>query len=1630
MERAPSSLIRSPFGDEREIGQVKMYQQPSEKDSPSPPTVDTHMEVSSNTDDTSVAVQPQPPRMKRKLSDPSFSSPQSHEQGQNADGHKKARLLSAVNHKLPPEVWHYVLALLSPLDLANASRVNRDFHTFLTRSSPDEISPAEGRPAGTLRPMSPEAIWNSSRRIFFPESPSKPLRNGSEKSMWDLILGTHCQKCGKKGYPQKTDQKYDYPWEPPIDADSVQIIWPYGTRLCGSCLFKESEKETEILISSRVPFVLLAALPSLLVTPSKNVITPALLQAANPPPNVQLTKLFFKADVDDVLQRFNEVKSLGPAATEEWIKGLEGQGKARTSDACRWERWYLAGGASSVSGLSQVEALRSLRISAASNTGSSFEPQQYATMPARQSSDMRDSQHAFETGNHIRNAAKPVSHEISRTLSSLARKFHALPLFMHLTLKTLPPASVGHSATSLSPTLNGFGHPPFGPHQQVRIERSVREVNELKAARRNEIERRCLELDPPIHSNVLNHMDSFQAALKISTPMTDSAWEVLRPRLLSQREAAERKEDERLEQTRQLQVKFEDRKQQEASVKEQKELLDKEWEEVQTPVRDRLGLYADEIIKSNWANGDSVSSETSPKFAAEVLIYVRKRYYDEMKREFGDLASRGQEAKQESPDLRPARRLILENMKWVFDSKIKPLTEPYRKELFLCNGCEHNSRFYGFEGVVQHFAAKHTSSLSLGSIVVHWKVEWPEATPFNPDPSKAKMAFYAIPSAPSSGHTQAPFNPAIYSQSPGPIPPASLHQPQGYPTFSPSPFGPRYGGAEQRPVHQYGPFAPPPIHPGAGNFAGPNPGFQGQHFHGPSYPGYPDSQAGFNGTNPSGQGYQAQQPQNFGSPLLSHEFASLSHGPVQGPAPGFGPAGVIGNPYGPHQYIGPPPGLAGPGDSLGLYSTQRDEMVALARGVWFRTSGIKDLHNSIRIVVLIHHVVSQFYAKFSNEPSLNMFADGLGEHPVMKPIRNVSGLACKICADDTALRGQNGGRPRYYNLSTLLQHFRDSHTQGAVFPSAMPVGMPPSRPDWKVDMVQLPPESMISELIHAHGMDNQKLQLFAQVFPRAFPRPLPILGPATNTGPVAVMDDAPTTEHRPERLAHGETRGNATRTPGSDHQHYHQNRDPSMYDRRSPRDSGLSSPRVHSASDRRRNEYDDAQILRGEFHEKHRHTTQSRSRLYHDKYAPDASYGESRSRSSQNPGTIIDDHRAREYRYQGESEGPWDSESQPGVRNLRPEGPMPRSSEPLHGPTSSLHPPIPNPGRSSSNAHSSSASRRDTPRNANHGDFHNRVAPTPAFGPSNSSRHAADEGSEDGELPAGTADAHKSRRGESPPEEVSAAERFLNNFIPGEDVKAYEMKAVEPKRRKEEHLKARLVSDHEAEKHSASSGEESSDLWPRWGSLGIPRTENASGPHSPIHPVPNPPGVEINARTAIRNEELSHSTEKYHAHRMGTNHDDPHRIDGTKRPRSRYERYESHRLNQPRGRPRSPRTSDNGPYLRQSPGQVGFQSTLPARSPGPIPRDHPPGDIRMEYLGEHASRRYYPVADDLQGYAESHDPPDEYMHRTQARPPAHRSYIVYGPDVHERTVYDNNRQQYRVRQSLHPTSEDVLERSS
>jgi hypothetical protein len=118
------------------------------------------------------------------------------------------------------------------------------------------------------------------------------------------------------------------------------------------------DQEVDLLLSSSVPSVLMAALPFIFLTNEMHVIPISTLQTGQQPTNTKITKHYYKYHIDEIKREFEDVKALGSATAEEWLKGLEGRGKERRDDAARWERWEAVGGISKMREMRTSEALK------------------------------------------------------------------------------------------------------------------------------------------------------------------------------------------------------------------------------------------------------------------------------------------------------------------------------------------------------------------------------------------------------------------------------------------------------------------------------------------------------------------------------------------------------------------------------------------------------------------------------------------------------------------------------------------------------------------------------------------------------------------------------------------------------------------------------------------------------------------------------------------------------------------------------------------------------------------------------------------------------------------------------------------------------------------------------------------------------------------------------------------------------------------------------------------------------------------------------------------------------------------------------------------------------------------------
>ncbi|KAK3330256.1 hypothetical protein B0H66DRAFT_611626 [Apodospora peruviana] len=896
----------------------------------------------------------------------------------HAEHHVKSRVtdssLGRDKSLLPTEIWHHIFTFCPPKSLGNLLCVNKLFNHSLDPSSSVRPEFPVSVTKGALRSLEPNAIWQASRRLFWPLMPT-PLRSKTELDMWRLACSQRCQKC--QNHDARFQATSSDPWQPGPGPDGVAAVWPFASRLCLPCLLKTSLKEVDLLVSPSIPNAILPALPFVLLNQDFVIVTASALESGQLPTDMQITRLYSSSDVEVLEQEFLAVKDMGSGTVEEWLKGLKGRGNDVRHEASKWEKWEGSGGLAKM--VTQLypgyDSLRSP------------------------------------------NPAADVSIDCSS-----ARISSQLPI----------------SATS---TQSGFLNRP---------ERTIEEVAELKAARKAEIERRALLLNPPLTANVLRHIPSFLAATQIITPMDESAWELLKPRLLAQQAEAEERERES-EASNGMPPEHEEHQLETtlATTKEARDLVDKEWEEIQAPVRVKLACYADEIVRDKWEKGKRLSKDTCSKFATDVLIYVRKRFYDEIAREHAAARAAGQSPAEDPPEGPFTQKLTLENMKWVFDTKIKPHTESHRKELFYCNGCDGNFKAFGFEGVIQHYAAKHTTALSVGSVVVHWRAEWPEHPPFASESRPVKQPYYGQASV---GH---------FSQHPS-LPPSNYHyQPLPAPPVTPSyppPPGPGYGAPPYVDPYQQ----PPPPQPYA---------TQG------TYPPFvPPTPFG--------------QPQPYVSSSNPYSPYQPPAGPYPPPPVGVDPASGYAPPqngnhlytYGSHQANGPAPyPVPAPPAYPDTYLTKLEDIARNSREIWNTLGSVKDLPGSARVFATIHHLVKRYRARFYETPCLAMFIDGLSNNKDMRPVRNINGLVCKLCHFGLGNAASVHEERKSFSLPQLANHFQSKHVE--------PMQRTNSPADWILDMVLLPDVNVLSSVCASAGETQRSL--IADALPESF-RPQPI----------------------------------------------------------------------------------------------------------------------------------------------------------------------------------------------------------------------------------------------------------------------------------------------------------------------------------------------------------------------------------------------------------------------------------------------------------------------------------------------------------------------------------------------------------
>jgi len=688
-------------------------------------------------------------------------------------------------------------------------------------------------------------------------------------------------------------------------------------------------QEIDVFLSNTTPSFLVTGLPMVFITAKMHVIAPQVLSVVTSPGKTQITKVFLGAHVEEIRLEFETVKGLGRAAAEEWVKGLDARGKKLLVDASRWERWFLSGG---------VQEMRTARPTAQVSVVDT------AAVPPK------------------RVAEKPNNGHIP----------HPPPLSgqgaVDRGVAIVPSVAGGHEFWKSAGRQKAEGAAAaldWQSRHPVTQLPTGEAAGEPEIRRGAEIERRASSVDLSIAPEPRVLPPTADFATQRPQALDEEA-----SQMLKERPARDGNTNNRLPENKAKEIKLTDIPAGSAP----REVTDKDWDDAQGPLRASISDLADELIRDKWSDGDRVSKKEASQFAADVLLYVRKRFYAQIAEKAAARRAAGKQPIVEPPEGPWTQKLTLENMKWVFDMKIKQHTDRHRKELFVCNVCQGPRKLFGLESVIQHYAAKHTTALSVGNVVVHWRAEWPETPIFDPDPKQKRPK-----AAPGS------------SQAPPAMAPVS-HGLNGVPALPPAPYPPPgvldstygYGLPTQSPMHTA-------YFPGMGL---PAVSYPGQDTPAPCHPT----------TTPAWGQYGISHPPPPAQPIASGGDGTSSSG-IDDDRRAVKPAALTNK------------------------KSNQDRAKKLnfaskaAQAAWKQVlNESRESSDAERAVWFMNHVADKYEMEFG-PMSLDVFKDALMNRRGFRPARELARMGCKACQV-----GRNfGDKPRYFRFPELLDHFKTLH---------------------------------------------------------------------------------------------------------------------------------------------------------------------------------------------------------------------------------------------------------------------------------------------------------------------------------------------------------------------------------------------------------------------------------------------------------------------------------------------------------------------------------------------------------------------------------------------------------------------------
>ena len=179
------------------------------------------------------------------------------------------------------------------------------------------------------------------------------------------------------------------------------------------------------------------------------------------------------------------------------------------------------------------------------------------------------------------------------------------------------------------------------------------------------------------------------------------------------------------------------------------------------------------------------------------------------------------------------------------------------------------------------------------------------------------------------------------------------------------------------------------------------------------------------------------------------------------------------------------------------YKAQLQEVARIAREVWNHTSGVKDMPGSVRVYVILYHILQRFREKYPEDPPLAMLIDGLSNNKDMRPVRNVNGTGMQSVYLGEGQRAdlihilsplkvlklvRENCSPFFLNFSITFRQ----HTLEIRKPLLGHGNGPPPEWDWTKDMVELPDNAKVTALARSPGIDDHKMELIKEALPKVF----------------------------------------------------------------------------------------------------------------------------------------------------------------------------------------------------------------------------------------------------------------------------------------------------------------------------------------------------------------------------------------------------------------------------------------------------------------------------------------------------------------------------------------------------------------